>query len=65
MKYSLLILLMLSGCGDVDGYVVERAIQECTLKGGIHHIIVDAWQRHVVCNDGSRWWNIGEVNVQR
>ena len=63
MKYILIILVFLVGCGegDVDGYMVEAAIKGCASHGGIHHIYDDVNARHAMCNDGTRIMHLEQV----
>lgn len=54
MKYFYLATLALvTGCGDVSGYVVDKAMQACEAHKGIHRIVTDLHARHAECNDGT------------
>ncbi len=56
--FVFLAVIMLSGCGNVEGYVVAKALYACESHRGLHEIVADAWYRHAECNDGQIFYNL-------
>jgi len=51
---AIAVALLLSACGEVKGYAVNAAVEGCKQHGGVTEIYPDLWERHAVCQDGTR-----------
>ena len=56
--------LLLSACGEVKGYAVNAAVEGCKEHGGVTEIYLDIWDRHAVCQDGTRVMRLNRGTVK-
>lgn len=56
MKLLICILISTSlvGCGEIQGYAVNAAVEGCKDHGGVTVIYPNLHERHARCQDGTR-----------
>lgn len=54
MKYLILVVMMLSGCGTFNIDQINTAIKGCKNNGGLNHMTIDALKNWAFCENGAR-----------